>query len=99
VGFVVDKMALGQVFPPSTSVFPCQFHSTGAPLHGIKKKLIIFITGLHNKPQDCGASVQTAAGPFATKKILKEYTYLPLLEFNVSLKSTHFIQKCGIELS
>jgi hypothetical protein len=26
VGFVVDKVALGRVFPPSTSVFPCQFH-------------------------------------------------------------------------
>jgi hypothetical protein len=23
---------------PSTSVFPCQFHSTGAPLHGKMKK-------------------------------------------------------------
>jgi hypothetical protein len=23
--------------PPSTSVFPCQFHSTGAPLHGKRK--------------------------------------------------------------
>jgi hypothetical protein len=32
VGFVVDKVALGQVFLPSTSVFPCQFHSTGSPL-------------------------------------------------------------------
>jgi hypothetical protein len=42
VGFVVDKVALGQVFPPSTSVFPCKFHSTGAPLLGKKKKLIIF---------------------------------------------------------
>jgi hypothetical protein len=31
--------------------FPRQFHSTVAPLHGkTKKKLIIFITGLHNKP-------------------------------------------------
>jgi hypothetical protein len=50
--FVVHKVALGQVFPPSTSVFTCQFHSTGAPLQGKKKKkLIIFITGLHNKPQ------------------------------------------------
>jgi hypothetical protein len=34
VGFVVNKVALGQVFSPSTSVFPCQFHSTGAPLLG-----------------------------------------------------------------
>ena len=38
VGFVVDKVALGQVFP-------CQFHSTGAPLlvKLKKKKLIIFL--------------------------------------------------------
>jgi hypothetical protein len=55
VGFVVDKVALGQVLPPSTAVFPCKFHSTGALLLGkMKKKLIIFllivITGLHNKP-------------------------------------------------
>jgi hypothetical protein len=66
VGFVVDKVALGQVFPPPcTSVFPGQFHSTGAPLQGKtkKKKLIVFITGLHNKPQGCSASVASAAGP------------------------------------
>jgi hypothetical protein len=37
VGFVVDKVALVQVFPPSTLVFPCQFHSTGAPLHENEK--------------------------------------------------------------
>jgi hypothetical protein len=40
VAFVVDKVALGQVFPPSTSVFPCQFHSTGTPLHGKTKNTI-----------------------------------------------------------
>jgi hypothetical protein len=33
-----------------------------------KKKLIIFITELHNKPQSCGASVASAAGPFTTNK-------------------------------
>jgi hypothetical protein len=59
-------------FSPSASVFPSQFHSTGAPLVGKMKNLIIFnfifITGLHNKPQGCGASVATAAGPFTTKK-------------------------------
>ena len=38
MGFVVDKVALEQVFPPSTSVFPYQFHSTGTPLHGKVEK-------------------------------------------------------------
>jgi hypothetical protein len=32
------------------------------------KKLIIFITGLHNKPQGYGASVASAAGPFTKKE-------------------------------
>jgi hypothetical protein len=58
----------GTGFSPSTSVFPCQFNSTVAPLLlKMKKKLIIFITGLHNKPQGCGASVASAAGPFHKK--------------------------------
>jgi hypothetical protein len=39
-------------FFPEYFGFPCQFHSTGAPLLGKMKKLIIFlfifITGLHN---------------------------------------------------
>jgi hypothetical protein len=30
--------------------------------------IIIVITGLHKKPQGCGASVTSAAGPFTTKK-------------------------------
>jgi hypothetical protein len=40
-----------------------------------RKKLVIFITGLHNKPQGCGASVAFAAGPFTTKE-LKTYEIL-----------------------
>jgi hypothetical protein len=71
VGFVVGKVALGQVFPEYT-VFPCQFHSTGAPLLGIMKILTIFlsITVLHNKPHGCGASVASAAGPITINKML-----------------------------
>jgi hypothetical protein len=69
VGFVVNKVGLGQVFSPSISVFPCQFHYTGAPLQGKTKKSVIFITGLHNKPQGCGASVASGAGPFTKKKL------------------------------
>jgi hypothetical protein len=50
VGFVVDIVALEQVFPPSTLVLPRQFHSTGAPLHvKNEKKLIIFIAGLQSR--------------------------------------------------
>jgi hypothetical protein len=56
-------------FSPSTSDFPCQFHSTAAPLHEKTEILIIFITGLHSKPQGCGASVASAAGPFTKKNI------------------------------
>jgi hypothetical protein len=58
-------------FSPSTSVFPSQFRSTGALLQGkTKKKPIFFITGLHIKPQGCGASVASAAGPFKKNRCL-----------------------------
>jgi hypothetical protein len=61
VGFVVDKMALGQVFSLSIS-----FHQS--PLHGKTKKKMIIITELHNKPQGCDASVKSAAGPLKKER-------------------------------
>jgi hypothetical protein len=68
VGFVVDEVALGEVFPrvlrfsPVSLILPV-LHCTEK-----LKKIVIFITGLHNKPQGCGASVASAAGPFTTKR-------------------------------
>jgi hypothetical protein len=66
-----------------------------------RRKLIIFITGLHNKPQGCGASVASAAGPFTIKKTRNEKkghkkkkqgaTYMPLhidISFIVEIKVT-----------
>jgi hypothetical protein len=65
VGFLVDKVALGQVFLRVLRFSPVNFippvlHENGRA----EETLIIFITGLHNKPQGCGASVAPAAGLF-----------------------------------
>jgi hypothetical protein len=80
VGFAVNKVALGQVFPRVFRFSPVNFIPT--VLHYLEKckKLIIFlfifITGLHNKPQGCGASVASAAGPFSTKKKVRNISGL-----------------------
>jgi hypothetical protein len=46
------------------------FHWCSITRKRTKKMMIIifFITGLHNKPQGCSASVASAAGPFTIKK-------------------------------
>jgi hypothetical protein len=64
VGFVVDKVALGQVSPRVLRFSPVNFIPPVLHYWEKRKKIIIFITGLHNKPQGCGASVATAVGPF-----------------------------------
>jgi hypothetical protein len=69
VGFVVDKVALGQVFPRVLRFSPVNCVPTVLNYMEKQKKLIIFIAELHNKPQGCGASVASAAGPFTKKYI------------------------------
>jgi hypothetical protein len=77
VGFVVEKVTLGQVFPRSISLHRCSITREKT------KKLIVFITGLHNKPQGCGASVASAAGLFTTKrKVLPEGTVFVTKDMN-----------------
>jgi hypothetical protein len=64
VGFVVDQVALGQDFPRVLRFSPVSFFPPVLHYTEKRKTLIIFITGLHNKPQVCGASVASAAGSF-----------------------------------
>jgi hypothetical protein len=59
-------------FLPENFVFPVSFNSLVLLYREKRRKLIIlniFITSLQNKPQGCGASVASAAGPFTTKKV------------------------------
>jgi hypothetical protein len=58
----------GTDFSPSTSVFPCQFHSTGAPLQGKTKKLSSSSQRCTISLQGCGASVASTARPFNKKR-------------------------------
>jgi hypothetical protein len=73
----VDEVALGQVFSPEYFGFPLSisFNRCSITRKNKKKKLFVFVTGLYNKPQGCGASVVSAAGPL--KKVIQKVALVP----------------------
>jgi hypothetical protein len=86
VGFVVEH-----VFP-----LPISFHRCS--INWKAKKLIIFITGLHNKPQGYGASVASAAGPLSThkKKPSRRPTFKTQFLIIGSVRKTYFVNLSAI---
>jgi hypothetical protein len=96
VRFVVDKVALRQVFPRVLRFSPVNFippvlHYTEKR----KKKLIIFITWLHNKPQGCGASVASVAGTFTTKKKILDVFRRQIFTLSHVLLFYYIITSCS----
>jgi hypothetical protein len=69
-GICGGQNGTGAGVPASNSVFPCRFHSTGAPLLGKMKKTNHLHHRVAQYASGCGASVASAAGPFDTKKIM-----------------------------
>jgi hypothetical protein len=61
VGFVVDKMALGQVFP-STSVSPANLHSTNCSTITLINHL-----GLYNRPEVAAVPGDVSPNPWRKK--------------------------------
>jgi hypothetical protein len=69
VGFVVDRGHWdGFFFEYFGFPLSISLHRFSITREKRKTKLIIFITGLHNKPQGCGATIASAAGSYTTKK-------------------------------
>jgi hypothetical protein len=77
----------GTGFFPEYFGFPLSlsFHRFSIKMQ--KKNLIIFITGMHNKPQGCGVSVASAAGLFTIKN---RYLSLYVLTFPWHWKVCNF---------
>jgi hypothetical protein len=73
------------------------FHRCSITRKRAKKIIIIFIIGLHNKPQGCGASVASAAGPFTTKKNFTHGERAPLVHTE-PLKTKFYFPQGYIDL-
>jgi hypothetical protein len=67
-GMCGGQSGTGTSFSQVLQFFPVNFVPLVLHYKEKRKKLIIFITGFHNKPQGCGASVAYTAGPCTTEK-------------------------------
>jgi hypothetical protein len=65
-GICGEQSGIGTFFPEYFG-FPMSISFHRCSIIRKNEKLVIFITGLHNKPQGCGASVASAAGHFQKK--------------------------------
>ena len=71
VGFVVDKVALGQVFPRVLRFSPVIFIPPVLHYLENEKYMIIFLSSSSQGcTRSCGASVASTAGPCSKKKVL-----------------------------
>jgi hypothetical protein len=67
-GIFGGQSVTGTVFFPEYFGFPLSVSFHRCSITQKNEKLITIMTGLHNKPQGCGASIASAAGPFTTKE-------------------------------